>query len=494
MLRLTVLLLLTAIRTQADGEVRLRLFRRFPDCRGTLEDVYAGDEWSFMERIEFGVHPVGGVLLLEKDRGEEWIDLVSGGLACEPDNGAGPSFYAGWLEARFGSGLVLAHPGAWSGSGPGTYSKPPSIRSRIRLSRSSWSADGNGLTGVAGCFSVGNVSFHFLQGLSRIDRSEGGYHRTSGEIDSRGAVRETLSAVRMSVGPLGVTAAAGSEKDEETLEWQRAGIDLQFAKGAFLLSGEAALGIIQRETSVAWWGSMTQSTADFRHSLTAYGVPGVFPGSRSSPPVDGNSDPGIRYGFRWKVFPGTTVSAGARLLLREGGNLTASAQLERRFGSGLEGRISYRSSSSGGETSRRLLSACTWEPGHRLSLTGRLQFTRWSGADSTECGTAFEFRVKYAMLDELQLRAGAAAFSTGGYSSRVYAAELAFPGEFGSIALYDMGFLLQASAMLRLHEHMSIRTRIAWQTREGAGHLGSGWEETGGPERTEAGLQLDYSF
>ena len=105
--RLVLLVVLLALASASHpGGMRMRLLRRWPGCRGTIEGVYAGDEWSFLERVEFSLpsafslqYSLGGVMLLEKDRGEEWVDLVSGGLSLESQGYPGLSVYAGWLKA-----------------------------------------------------------------------------------------------------------------------------------------------------------------------------------------------------------------------------------------------------------------------------------------------------------------------------------------------------------------------------------------------------------
>lgn len=491
---LAAVLLSAAAAVHASGDIRMRLSRRFPACRGTLEGAYAGDEWSFLDRVRFADGPLEGVLLLDKDRGERWVDLVSGGLSFSPSGDDGAVVLAGWLEATLGSGMVLAHPGAWSGSDPSTWSKPPSPRGRLRLASGSWSADGNGLTGVAGRFQVGGTAVELLQGVSWIDPSEGGCHRTAGELESKGTVREVLSALRVSGGGLGVTAAAGWERDGGSVDWQRAGADLQVRLGSLDISGEGAVGLLEGRASLAWKGSLSQDLSRWRHSLTVFGVPDSFPSGRSSPPAGVGPGPGLRYGFRWKALTGTTLSAGASAGFGGEGGLVLSAGVEHRFGSGAAGRLGFRRSDDGDGTGSRLLGAFTWEPGNDLSLTGRVQLTAWRSGDSSEAGGAVELRMRCPVTGWLRLGAGAAAFSTDGYDSRVYAAEIAFPGEFGSAVLYGRGFMLQAAVSVHLRESLDLRSRITWETKEDVDRMGSGWEETAGRERTCAGLQLDYGF
>jgi len=492
---LTAILLIT-LKAAASGDVRLRLYRRFPGCRGTLEHVYSGDEWAFMERIDYFCGRFRGVVLLEKDRGENWVDLVTGGLSVTLNRAATTTVYAGWLRAQFGSGLVFAHPGEWSASDPVSFSKPPAIRNRLDLSRSSWTSDGNAITGIAGRYETNGLTVSLLQGLSWIDRSEGGYHRTSGEIDSKGSIREILSSGRVTTGPFGFTAAAGWERDSASTDWQRAGLDWRIEKDAFLFCGETAASRGAVGMKYAFWVSATQSLEGYMHTFTVSRLPEDYADNRSSSPGGSSTaEPGLKYGFRWKILRGTTLAAGAGILFRDGNSsLTASSELTRRFSSGLEGRMSFKLRENSPERSWRGLAQSTWEPVDRVSVTCKVQLTGWSETDSTESGTAVELRFKYSPIDALRLSTSAAGFSTDGYNSRVYAAELAFPGEFGSIPLYGDGFLLQASVSLKPSESIDLRARIAWQQREGADHLGSGWEETEGGSRTEAGIQLDYSF
>jgi len=492
---LTAILLIT-LKAAASGDVRLRLCRRFPGCRGTLEHVYTGDEWAFMERLDFLCGRFRGVVLLEKDRGENWVDLITGGLSVALNQAATTTLYAGWLRAQFGSGLVFAHPGEWSASDPVSFSKPPAIRNRLDLSRSSWTSDGNGITGIAGRFETNGLTISLLQGVSWIDRSEGGYHRTAGEIDSKGAIREILSSGRIMTGPFGFTAAAGWERDSVNTGWQRAGLDWRIEKDTFLFCGETAAAHDSGGMKYAFRVSATQSLEGYMHTFTVSVLPADYPDNRSSSSGGSSTaEPGLAYGFRWKITRRITLASGAGILLRDGSSsLTTSSELTNRFSSGLEGRISFRLRENSPERSWRGLAQSTWEPVDRVSVTCKVQLTGWSETDSTERGTAVELRLKYSPIDALRLSTSAAGFSTDGYNSRVYAAELAFPGEFGSIPLYGKGFLLQASVSLNPRENIDLRARIAWQQREGVDHLGSGWEETEGGSRTEAGIQLDYSF
>ena len=87
----------------------------------------------------------------------------------------------------------------------------------------------------------------------------------------------------------------------------------------------------------------------------------------------------------------------------------------------------------------------------------------------------------------------AAAADTEGFGARVYIYKVSFPGEFGSSAIYGKCAMLQASISVSLGEDWRLRGRISRFHGYDRDSIGSGYEQTEGPSRTEAGLQLDWN-
>ncbi len=77
--RLALVLLLLLPAAASCGDVLFRLGRRFPDSRGSLDGIWAGDQFEFLHRTRLALGRFSLVLVAEKDRGEEWCDLVSAG-------------------------------------------------------------------------------------------------------------------------------------------------------------------------------------------------------------------------------------------------------------------------------------------------------------------------------------------------------------------------------------------------------------------------------
>jgi hypothetical protein len=489
--------LLALLATAAGGDdLRLRLSRRWPACRGTLEGVYAGDEYSMFQRLRVERPRLRLSLITEKDRGEDWADLVCGGVEYT----GGPkatvrSLSAGWLRASLGSGLVLAHPGGWGGAGFTGYEKPPVLRARLEPSTGAWGSEGEPLTGVGGRLSLGGVELAVLQGLSWKDRSGEGLHRTPGEVDGRAWEREVMPAIRAVRGPLGATAAAGwSRTDSGSTRWQRAGVDLELGKGPFGFSGEAAAGRDDSGTETAFWAGPSHDGGDFRQSFLVFRYPDGFPGERSSAPL-GECRIGCRWGVRWRPAVATFVSAGLVARSREEDDAwKAAGELRRRLARGLESSAGLRWTSDSDGESWRGVGSGSWEPSQLLRLSVKLQLTGWAGPDSSERGSCAETRLRLRPRRWLTLRLGAAGFSTDGWNSRAYVVALAFPGEFGSTQVQGRGMMLQAAASVEAREGLFLRAGAGWMRREGAEALGSGYEETRGDSRTEASCQLDWSF
>jgi hypothetical protein len=489
--------LLAALSLSFDGDIRTRLWRRFPACRGTIEGAYAGDEMSFFHRVRFSAGHWCFTLMLDKARGEEWGDITAGGVSFIPDSGwAGPLSF-GWLEADFGSGLVLSHPGSWSAPSELSAYKPPLIRELVRTASSPGDCRGNPLTGAGFSMSAAGLHLSLLAGASWKDASGDGHYRTVSEIAARGAVRETLGAIRISRGWWGTTAAAGTEEDPEgRLGWGRCGFDWDLRLQELRLTGEAAAGVDSTGTSTAWWAAASQESDRYRQTLTAMGNPASFPSERSSAPMDREGN-GLTYGFRWTVVPRLTLTAGAGAWLKEGDELfRASAETAYRFPFSMESAVGFRFSRETDSADWRGWLSCSWQPADEAGLGMRVQ---WTGSDpggpeAAASGSGLGLTVKWEPAARLSARLSCAGFDTDGYSTRIYYAEPALPGEFGSTALWGRGFLVGTSLSVELGEGAFLRGRVSRLAFENMESLGSGWETTDGGERTELGLQLDWTF
>ena len=133
-----------------------------------------------------------------------------------------------------------------------------------------------------------------------------------------------------------------------------------------------------------------------------------------------------------------------------------------------------------------------WSPGGRTSLTLRLPGCAVRSGDSTLFGAGAEFRVRHRPTAFMDVSVSASAADTEGYASRVYVYRLSFPGEFGSQALYGKSAMLQAALSLEPARGWRLRFRISRFHGYGRESIGSGYEQTAGPSRTDVGFQLDW--
>jgi hypothetical protein len=494
-LLLSVLLAVQAF--SLDGDVRTRLWRRFPSCRGTIEGAYAGDEMSFFHRIRFDAGKWDFTLMLDKSRGEEWVDIVAGGVSFIPDSGWAGPLSLGWLEADLGSGLVFSHPGSWSAPSELSAYKPPVIRDIVRTASSPGDCRGDPLTGACFSMTAAGLNLSMLAGVSWKDASGDGHHRTLSEIEARGSIRETLGAIRVSNGWWGATAAAGTEREPDGQPgWGRCGVDWDVGFPAFRLTGETAAGVDSSGVSVAWWAAASLESDRYRQTLTAMGEPEEFPSERSSAPME-RAGNGLLYGFRWAVVPRLTLTGGAGAWLKEGEEtFRASTETAYRFPFSMESAVGVRFSREQDSVDWRGWLSCSWQPVEEAGLGMKIQLT---GADPGEqeaaaSGGGLGLTVKWEPAAWLSARLLGAGFDTDGYSSRIYYGEPTFPGEFGSTALWGRGFLMGGSVSAELGEGAFLRARLSRLVVENMESLGSGWEETEGGSRTEFGLQLDWAF
>jgi hypothetical protein len=491
------LLFLFSCALSAEGDLRFRLQRRLPDCRGTLENYYSGDEFDFYSRLRFDSDIWSFILLTDKSRGEAWGDIVAGAVTVSPRNSPVSSLSAGWLKADLGSGLVLSFPGRFSSLSELSMYKPPNLRSRIEPATSPWGCRGEPVTGAAAVLTAGGFDISLLAAISSIDSLSGGYHRTSSEIAGRNAFTESLAAARIASGCWGFTAAAASVGRSTDYSWFRCGADWNINLGTLNLTGEASAGADTSSVSAAAWNSVSQDFTLFRHSLMILRNPEEFPSERTAPPVSRECDLGVCYGLRWKVFPGLAVKAGTGTYFTDGASLfLASIETEYRFPWHMLATAGLRTRSETDEFSWRGWLGGNWQPHDLINIRSKIQLSGWNSAaeDSSESGTGIELKLRYSPKSWLLLDLGSASCSTDGYNSRVYASGSSFPGVFGSTALYGRSFLFFFQVSAELSEDFFLRGAAGWKTVEDAEYLGSGWEETEGDSRTELGFQLDYAF
>ncbi|MBN2607558.1 MAG: hypothetical protein JXA64_00465 [Candidatus Fermentibacteraceae bacterium] len=490
-------LLLVAVQSGAEGELRTRLQRRLPDPRGILEDYYTGDGWDFYSRLMFSTGFLGFTFMTDKSSGEDWGDLLAGGAIWTPGRGPVTSVSAGYLRADLGSGLVLAAPGSFSDMSELAMYKPPVSRNRIDPAASPWGCRDEPLTGAGVTLSPGEFDISVLAALSPLDSLSGGYHRTPPEVSGRGAFAERLAAVRISRGGIGLTAVGSSRSVGGDYGWFRAGADWTADLGDLCTSGEVALGKDSAGTTAAGWTALSMQTRNFRNMVMVLRNPADFPDERASAPVSRQCDLGVCIGVRWRVLPATVLKSGAGIYFTDEEDLLlASAELEHRFPWSMEGSLGLRTRTETDTFGWRGWLGTVWKPHYLISVSTKVQLSGWrdSAQDSTESGAGLEMKLRYSPADRVTMDFGGAACSTDGYNSRVYAGGSSFPGVFGSTALYDRTILLFTQLSFSLTEDIVLRGAVSHRVVEEADELGSGWEETEGGSRTELGFQLDYAF
>lgn len=492
MKRSTILVILLPIMLAAT-DARFRLERRYPDPRGILENYWAGDAWAFFHRTTFDAGRLSGVVLLEKDTGEKWGDLTAGGLQWVQGTTL-HSVSAGFLRLGMALGLTAGYGGIGQGSDPLSLVKAPVHRSVLEPASSPGDCDGAPLTGAAAVFETRGLSFTLLQAVSSVDRSVTGLHRSPSETEGRGVLREVFSYARVSGPVLGVSGAFARTSEDSAIVTGRAGFDIRLTGGDRELTGEASMGFKDGTFPVAFLVGMYGDAGAFRHSLTAGRYPSSFPSVRSSSPFGVDHDLAGGYGVRYRPGRRVTVTAGLEVLDRECGITTeAGLQFEEAPFSGttLSQKATF-ARTAGGTTLRGLLSA-GWSPSRNTTLTLRFPTASFCQGDSSSFGAGVEFRLKHQFRPWLEASFSAAGADTEGYPSRIYIYKLSFPGEFGSSAMYGRCAVLQASVSVDLGEDWRVRGRISRFHGYGRENLGSGYEETQGPDRTEAGLQLDWN-
>lgn len=476
----------------ASGDFRVRAEESWPDPAGITSGLWQGGSISFYERLRFDLGAWSTVLLTEKDPGEEWGDLITGGVSYSDPGHI--KVVAGGLRVQFAHGLILSHPGPWSGGDPLNLSKTPSWRMRMELSESPGANDAQPLTGALAEYSFGSVTVSTVLGWSLIDPGSSGLHRTESEIESKHSVEEKLAVVRAGSGPAGVSFAFVSRSNEEDSteeSFAAVGGDFFFENEDGLLTGEVTADL---DSTFNFLLSASRGLSDFRHALTMSRYTGSRPRSAGSFGTDHLF--GAGYGLRWRPLQGLTLDAGALVLDKEEeDSYKFGFQFTERPGSRTNLTQRLKVTVTEDERTYRAQVTASWSPYSDLTLSLKLPATWFhSDSDPGESGTGVEVRLKHSPMSNLDITVSAAAGSTDGWNSRVYAYSLSFPGEFGSRALYNSSVLLQGAVSLHLSENAICRVKGAWYSMEGAEYLGSGSSETEGPSRTSAGMQIDWNF
>ena len=487
---MTVLLTILTLVASISGDFRVRAEHGWPDPAGIREDLWAGNAAAFYQRLHFDLGPWSTVLLTEKDPGEEWGDLITGGVSyTDPEVF---NMAAGGLRVQLAHGLILCHPGPWSGGDPLSLSKTPNWRMRLEVSESPGANDADPLTGVAAEYHFSRVSISTVLGWSKIDSGSSGLHRTESEIENRRVIEEKLAVLRAGFGPVGISAAYLDHVEDSSEEsFSRIGADFLFESDDALLTGEIAADF---DSTFNFLLSGSRNLADIRHALTVSRYTGNW--ARSAGSMGTNHRIGAGYGFRWRPYRGITVDAGALVLDRdEEDSFKAGFQLSERVGSRTDLTQRLKLTATEEERTYRAQVTASWSPYSDLTLSLKVPVT-WFRSDTApdENGTGVEVRLKHSPMTVLDITASAAASSTSGWNSRIYAYSLSFPGEFGSRALYNSSALLQGAVSIHISRSTVLRIKGAWYTMEGAEFLGSGSSETEGPSRTSAGMQLDWDF
>lgn len=485
LLSLALLLLLPSAGSCSD--VLFRLGRRFPDSRGTLDGIWAGDQFEFLHRTRLALGGFSLALVTEKDGGEDWCDLVTAGAAFD-DSARGLCAAAGWLRADLGSGLILSHPSDWSG-GPGMEAKPPTLASKLEPASSAGCSDAEPLLGAGMSFQAGRFSFITVGASSRVDPSGEGLHRTESELAAEGSVREDLLGLRAGTGCWGLGAAAA---DDSRGRWSRMGLDFDGRMAGVGLTAEAALGFQGSEASEAFWGCIHEELDGLRFCAGIFRHPEGFPSRRSAMPVGMSCEEGAGAAFVWK--PGaswTTEGSAVSALRHEASTGSAELSLEKRMTSAFDLGLRFRRTSRDDEDSFRLLGSSSWRPAGGVVLSTAVQRT---GAGRSSSGTGAEARLKILLDGELTVRLAAAGFVTDDYDSRVYLGELSFPGDFGSVQQWGEGFYLQAAVGCPIGTGSSIAGRVGYLRKGSVEAIGEGSDQTEGPSRLEATIQFRSDF
>ena len=488
---ITLVAILALFSTSA-GDFRVRAEHSWPEPVGILDNLWQGSALSFYQRLRFDYGQWSTVVFTEKDPGEEWGDLISGGIGW--DASANFKAVAGALRVQFSHGLLLSHPGSWSAGDPLALSKTPSFRMRLDLSESPGGNDAEPLTGAAAEYNLNSLTISTVLGWSKTDTGSSGLHRTESELENRRAVEEKMAALRLGVGPAGISAVhmvSTEETSEESVT--RIGADFQLQAEDAVFTGEVAADL---DSTFNFLLSGSRGQSDFRHALSVSRFTGNWP--RSGAESGTSHRIGAGYGLNWRPSDRVTLDAGLQILdTYEENQWKLGLQLSERIAPRTSLSQRFKLTASEEERTYRIQASSTWSPYSDLTLTIKIPFTIFQNSanpDENENGTGLEIRLKHSPVASVDLTVSAAAASTNGWNSRIYAYSLSFPGEFGSTALYNSSTLLQGAVSLHISERASLRLKGSFYNMEGAESCGSGSSETAGSSRTSAGMQLDWDF
>ena len=486
---MTFILIMT-ILLELPGDLRARAGFSWPFPEGVIENSWQGDNSSYYQRLRFCPDGWKAVIFTEKDSGENWGDLVTGGVQYTGNRSF--TVTAGAMRVQFAQGLVFSNSGSWSTSDPLSLSKPVAWRMRLDPAESPGAADGVSLTGAASVYTSGRFSAAAVLGWSLIDSGTPGLHRTDSEIENRGNISEKLGGFRAGFGPAGLSVAVVEQaEDSSETSSARIGTDLNLTCEDAVVTGEFVTDLDSIADFVL---SAGRGGSDFRHCVTAGRNTAGFPRAAGSLGTAHRIAAG--YGFRWRVTDHLLTEAGVIYLDgSEEDRLKAGIIFSETPGNRTEFTQRIKFSSAGEDETISARITALWNPASNLVLSMKFPVTRFTSPDQdTQRGYGVEARLKHKPCSLIEWSISAASCSTDGWASRIYAYSLSFPGEFGSTALYNNSVLLQMSVSMHISDDTVLRARTSWYRMEDAESLGSGDEETEGPERTEAGIQLDWSF
>ena len=482
--------LLMILMVNLPGDIRSRWCISFPQPRGIEENYWAGSGTSFYQRLRLASEGFEAVLLTEKDEGEEWGDLLTGGLRYSSDSGLTTA--AGALSVQFANGLVLSHSGSWGSSDPLSLSKAVSWRMRIENAESPGAADAGPLAGIAAGNSFGKISVAAVLARSNLDPGETGLHRSPSEIHSRGTIKRDLAAFRTGYGPAGFSFAwVKDEEDSLETTCYRIGADLFLESENSVLTAEFCTDF---DSTADFIVSASRGLPELRHGITVSRNTGDM--KETSESFATSHRFGAGYGLRWRPLPALLLDGGVLYLQGDQEDrIKTGLQFTENPGNRTELSQCFRLSVSEGEQTLTGRFAASFSPGRNFTISMKVPLSHFASSyEDDETGLGVEVRLRQRMSDTFEYSISAAGCSTEGWNSRVYAYSLSFPGQFGSAVLYDRAALLQASVSLHIEESAILRAKWSWYCKEGEESLGSGWEETEGASRTAFGLQLDWNF
>ncbi len=487
---MSILLTIAILLSTVSGDSRIRSEYSWPSPAGVLNKTWQSNALAYYQRLRLTHDRWHAVLLTEKDIGEEWGDLLTGGISySNPDKF---SFAAGGLRLQFAHGLVLSHPGPWSGTNPLALSKSPKWRMRSEVSESPSANDANPFNGLSSVYNSGHYSLSAALGWSLIDSGSSGLHQTETDINNQDSITDKLAAIRIGYKFFGISFAYSEQEEDGTIQSSpRAGFDFNIETDESVLTGELALG---SDSSANFIVAAGRGIPGFRHTLTLSRHTTDLP--RSSEIFGSDHNLGAGYGIRWRPLNNFTIDAGALFFDREAEDLFKAAlqfseRLPNRFI--LTERIKISTTSI--ETTTQAQITTVWSPFPDLTFSLKFPFAFYrSNEAADQNGGGVEIRFKHSPSQKIDFVVSMAAASTDGWNSRVYAYSLSFPGEFGSRPLYNSSRLLQSSISLHLSEEAILRIKASWFSMPGQDYLGSGDNETEGSSKTAAGIQLDWKF